>query len=397
MKSALVLLAILAVTFGWVPLLDVNDPTCIEGEWIVTYKWNTSLEDAQKHWGIMEASGVSIQYKYDMGADFRGFAGAFSTDLITHLQNDALVAQINCNCMAHAVQTCDTTQNGATWGLARVSHTSSISSGVPATFEYSSGNIGSGQQVFVLDTGIYTEHNDFQGRASFGANFAGGGNPDGNGHGTHCAGTIGGATYGIAKGCNLVAVKVLGDGGSGSYAGIINGINWVVSRPGNNFFKTISMSLGGTAEGGLTGPCNAAVNAGVVIVVAAGNSNANACTFYPAGIASCITVAASDTTSQGDNQVDVRASFSNYGTCCDIFAPGDAITSTWIGGPTATRVLSGTSMACPHVAGEVAVLRHRHPTYSPAQIRELLVATCHQGVVTNPGAGSPNCLLYNGC
>jgi len=157
------------------------------------------------------------------------------------------------------------------------------------------------------------------------------------------------------------------------------------------------MSLGGNAEGGLTGPCNAAVNAGVVIVVAAGNSNANACNFYPAGIASCITVAASDTTASGPGQIDVRASFSNFGTCCDIFAPGDAITSAWIGAPTATRVLSGTSMACPHVAGEAAVLRSRNRGYSPQQIRDLLVATSHQGIVQNPGAGTPNNLLYNGC
>jgi len=297
--------------------------------------------------------------------------------------------------MAHAV--CDTVQNGATWGLARCSHHSDISSGMPSTFQHNSQTNGAGQNVYVLDTGIYTAHNDFQGRAVFGANFAGGADPDGNGHGTHCAGTIGGAIYGMAKGVSLTAVKVLSDGGSGSYAGIINGINWVVSRPGNNFFKTISMSLGGTAEGGLTPPCNAAVAAGVVIVVAAGNSNANACNFYPAGIASCITVGATDTTSQGENQIDVRASFSNFGTCLDIFAPGDAITSAWIGAPSATRVLSGTSMACPHVAGQVAVLRSENPNASPAQVRELLVATCHQGVVTNPGAGSPNCLLYNTC
>jgi len=395
MKSVLVLLAILTVAFGWVPLLDVNDPTCIKGEWIVTYKYNTSLEDAQKHWGIMEASGVFIQYKYDMGADYRGFAGEFSEQLITHLQNDPLVAQINCNCMAHAW--CDTVQGGATWGLARVSHTSSILDGIPSSYEYNGANLGSGQMVYVLDTGIYTGHNDFQGRAVFGANFVGGADADGNGHGTHCAGTIGGTTWGIAKSVGLTAVKVLNDGGSGSYAGIINGINWVVSRPGNNLAKCISMSLGGTAEGGLTPPVNAAVAAGVIVVAAAGNSNANACNFYPAGIASCITVGASDTTSQGDGQIDVRASFSNIGTCLDLFAPGDAITSAWIGAPAATRVLSGTSMACPHVAGEAAVLRSRNPGASPQQIRDLLVATGHQGVITNPGAGSPNILLYNGC
>jgi subtilisin family serine protease len=395
MKSILAVLALVAVALAWVPLLDVDDPTCRKGEWIVQYKWNTSREDAQKHWDIMEATGVTVMYKYDMGADYRGFAGIFSEQAISHLQTDPLVEKINCNVMAHIV--CDTVQNGATWGLARTSHTSSIADGVPATYEYNGANLGSGINVFVLDTSIYTGHNDFQGRAILGNNFAGGGNTDGNGHGTHCAGTIGGTTWGIAKNVNLIAVKVLSDGGSGQYAWIINGINWVVNYPGNNNAKIISMSLGGPSEGGLTGPCNAAVNAGVIIVVAAGNSNANACNFYPAGIASCITVAASDTTSQGENQVDVRASFSNFGTCCDIFAPGDAVTSAWIGAPTATRVLSGTSMACPHVAGEAAVLRSRHPTYSPQQIRDLLVATGHQGIITNPGAGSPNVLLYNGC
>jgi len=395
MKAVLVLLALVAVSFGWIPLLDSQDPTCIKGQWIVAYKWNTSLEDAQKHWGIMEATGVSIMYKYDMGADYRGMAGTFTDEQIAHLQTDPLVAQINCNCIAHAY--CDTVQSGATWGLARSSHTSDITNGVPATYEYDSGDQGTGINVFVLDTGVYTAHNDFGTRATFGANFAGGGNADGNGHGTHCAGTIGGTIWGIAKNVNIVAVKVLGDNGSGSYAGIINGINWVAAFPGSNLAKIISMSLGGNAEGGLTGPCNAAVNAGVVIVVAAGNSNANACNFYPAGIASCITVAASDTTASGPGQIDVRASFSNFGTCCDIFAPGDAITSAWIGAPTATRVLSGTSMACPHVAGEAAVLRSRNRGYSPQQIRDLLVATSHQGIVQNPGAGTPNNLLYNGC
>jgi len=237
---------------------------------------------------------------------------------------------------------------------------------------------------------FYTQHRDFGGRASHGANYAGGSNNDGNGHGTHCAGTIGGATFGVAKGSRLIAVKVLSDSGSGSISGIISGIQWCTSNYNNqqpaNTHGVISMSLGGTTGGTMQTAIRAAKTAGLVVVVAAGNSNANACGFYPAAYPECITVAASDAN-------DRRSTFSNFGTCCKIFAPGTGITSTWNDGSTA--VLSGTSMACPHVAGQAAVLLSSG--VASASVESRLRADSNLNVITNPGTGTPNALLYNGC
>jgi len=195
----------------------------------------------------------------------------------------------------------------------------------------------------------------------------------------------------------LLCLLKFGDNGSGTYANIISGIGWATAHTGNNLAKVISMAIGATAEGGLTAPINAAVNAGIVVVVAAGGANANACNSYPAGIAACITVGGTDITVQGEIKVDIRAPSSNYGSCIALFAPGNTINSTWIGSPTATKIISGTSPACSHVTGQVAVLRSQYPTYSPQQIKQLLVASGNQGMIVNPGVGSPNTLLYNGC
>jgi oryzin len=295
-------------------------------------------------------------------------------------------------------QSCDgSTASALSWGLSRVSYSGNIGSGgLPSAFHYPS-NGGSGATVYVTDTGILTSHVDFGGRASFGYNAVGGSNSDGNGHGTHCAGTIGGATYGVAKGTYLVAVKVLNDQGSGTYPQIISGINYVINNA-DPYKSFISMSLGGSGpQPALRTAVDNAVAANIAVVVAAGNSNANACNFVPAGFPSVICVGATALGGSGSSRWDSRSTFSNYGNCVHIFAPGTNIRSAWIGSNTATNTISGTSMACPHVAGLAANILSASSNMSPSALRSRLIADSQTGLIDSPGSGSPNRLAYNGC
>ncbi|KXN67949.1 hypothetical protein CONCODRAFT_29668, partial [Conidiobolus coronatus NRRL 28638] len=248
-------------------------------------------------------------------------------------------------------------QENAPWGLARVSQRDKLS-GDSYTYNYKA-NAGEGVNVYVIDTGINIKHKDFEGRAVWGKTMiANATDEDENGHGTHCAGTVGGKTYGVAKKANLIAVRVLDGEGSGSNSDVMAGIEWAVkderygiewavkdSRPGKG--KVISMSLGGIFSPTLDSVVNKAVDSGVVVVVAAGNDSLDACLYSPARASKAVTVGAT-------NIKDERASFSNWGLCVDIFAPGQDIKSTWKGSDDATNTISGTSMACPHVAGLAA-------------------------------------------
>lgn len=213
----------------------------------------------------------------------------------------------------------------------------------------------------------------------------GGGTNDCNGHGTHVAGTVGGLYYGVAKGVNIHPVRVLGCDGSGSYSGIIAGMNWVVQnrvRP-----AVANMSLGGGFSQSVNDAVQRMVNAGVTVVVAAGNDNSNACSYSPASAASAITVGSTTRT-------DARSSFSNYGNCLDIFAPGSSITSATNTSNTATAVLSGTSMAAPHVAGAAALYLSTNTSASPADVASALNSNSTPNKVTSAGSGSPNRLVY---
>jgi len=389
-------LALIATVYGLVEIDGLNDPSCIPGQYIVRYHENSTLDAVQKHWALLKDIGIDFIATYNIEDIYKGFAAKLSDEVVKVLQVHPMVAEMALDCLMYTQETLDNQQScggtdttAASWGLARTSHYGSISGGM--NNHYSHGlNGGSLTYVYVVDTGVYVNHRDFGGRATFGANFAGGSNNDGNGHGTHCAGTIGGSTFGIAKGARLVGVKVLSDSGSGSISGIISGIQWCTSNYNNqqpaNSHGVISMSLGGPTGSTMQSAIRAAKSAGLVVVVAAGNSNANACSSYPAAYPECITVASSDA-------YDYRSSFSNYGTCCKIFAPGTGITSTWNDGSTA--VLSGTSMACPHVAGQAAVLLSAG--VASASVESRLRADGNQGLITSPGAGSPNILLYNGC
>jgi serine protease len=274
-------------------------------------------------------------------------------------------------------------QTGATWGLDRIDQKN-----LPLDTIYNyKDSAGSGAYVYVIDTGVLATHNEFGGRATLGPNFhdSGADSTDDNGHGTHCSGTIAGTTYGVAKRATIVGIKVLGRLGSGSLSNVANGVAWA-AEDSQGRRAVASMSLGGSVSTILDRAVEEAIASGLAVIAASGNSNADACSFSPAHVASLSVNAIDDT--------DTRASFSNYGTCTDLFAPGVDITSAWIGSNSATSTISGTSMACPHVAGAAAVLLGEG-SYSPAALSAAIISQSTTGIVRNPGTGSPNVMLYS--
>ena len=273
-------------------------------------------------------------------------------------------------------------QPSPTWGIDRIDQRN-----LPLDSNYHTDFDGSGVTAFVIDTGVLNTHNEFGGRASSGYDFVDNDYDatDCNGHGTHVAGTVGGATYGVAKNVNLVGVRVLNCSGSGSNSGVIAGINWVKNNASGP--AVANMSLGGGASQATDDAVNAAVAAGVTFVVAAGNDNSSACNYSPARAVNAITVGS--TTSN-----DSRSSFSNFGTCLDIYAPGSSITSAWYNSNSATNTISGTSMAAPHVAGVAALYLDENPNLSPAQVTNLLTTRATSNKVTDAKTGSPKITLF---
>ncbi|NBE83911.1 S8 family peptidase [Micromonospora rubida] len=314
------------------------------------------------------------------GEALNGFEARLSEAAAKRLAADPAVAWVEQN---HKV-TVETTQTNPPWGLDRIDQVN-----LPLDSAYSYTTTGSGVTAYIIDTGIRIAHNQFGGRAVDGYDAVDNALPaaDCNGHGTHVSGTVGGSTYGVAKSVRLVAVRVLDCAGSGTNAGVIAGVNWVTSNHQAGQPAVANMSLGGGLNAALNTAVANSVADGVTYAVAAGNSNANACNYSPAAVASAITVGA--TQSNG-----ARASYSNYGTCVDIFAPGTSVLSAWYTSNTATNTISGTSMASPHVAGGAARVLQSHPTWTPAQVASHLVSTASTGTVTSPGTGSPNRLLY---
>ena len=320
----------------------------------------------------------SLQRTYT--AALNGFVlKSSSRKAVSALANDSRVAFIEADQMVSI----GATQSNATWGLDRIDQVD-----LPLNSTYIYDQDGTGVTAYIVDTGIRTTHNLFGGRASGGFTSIndGNGTTDCNGHGSHVAGTVGSSTYGVAKNVNLVAVRVLGCTGSGSNSGVIAGIDWVTA---NHVSPAVAnMSLGGGASTATDNAVNAAVAAGVTMVVAAGNDNSDACGFSPARAANAITVGS--TTSS-----DSRSSFSNFGTCLDIYAPGSSITSTWSTSNSATNTISGTSMASPHVAGVAALYLDANPGATPAQVQTAIENAAGVGKVSDPKAGSPNLLLNN--
>jgi subtilisin family serine protease len=273
------------------------------------------------------------------------------------------------------------TQSAATWGLDRVDQRA-----LPLNTTYTYTQTGRGVRAYVIDTGIRATHTDFSGRMAtgFSAINDGLGTDDCNGHGTHVAGTIGGSTWGIAKQVTLVPVRVLDCSGSGSLSGVIAGIDWVAGQTHRP--AVANMSLGAGASSTLDSAVANLISQGVTTVVAAGNSSDDACKYSPARAPSAITVAATSSN-------DARASFSNFGPCVDVFAPGASIRSAWITSDSAANTISGTSMASPHVAGHVAQILQANTSFTPAQVADLLLSNATANAVTNVSS-SPNKLLY---
>ncbi|HYR08053.1 MAG TPA: S8 family peptidase [Longimicrobium sp.] len=330
---------------------------------------------------VAAVAGVSPKYVYTTAVN--GFAAGLNQGQLKALQHNPNVAYIEQDQPVQA----SVTQAGATWGIDRIDQAN-----LPLSTTFSYLNTGAGVRAYIVDTGILLTHSDFAGRAVTGydAVTVGGTATDCNGHGTHVAGTVGGTVHGVAKAATLVAVRVLACNGSGTNAGVIAGVDWVA----NNHVKpaVANMSLGGGASSTLDTAVKNAIARGVTFAVAAGNGNIfgiaqNACNYSPARVPEAITVGATTKT-------DAKASYSNFGSCVDIFAPGSSITSAWYTSVTATNTISGTSMASPHVAGVAALYLQSNPGATPAGVASALIAGATLNKVTSPGTGSPNRLLF---
>ncbi len=372
-----------AADSGLAPLRGTDNPSAIAGQYIVVLKEGTqSALSAQSAGGLigslgLDPQGITILSVY--GQAIEGFAAKLSAQNLEKVRANANVAYVEQDGMMYA----SATQSSATWGLDRIDQRN-----LPLNGTYVYNKTGSGVKAFIIDTGINTSHTSFGGRAVWGTNTTGDGrNTDCQGHGTHVAGTVGSSTWGVAKSTSLIAVKVLDCNGSGSNSGVISGINWALNNKGSAT-AVANMSLGGPASSAVDDAVNNAGSRGLVMVVAAGNENQDACNVSPARASGSGVITVGATT-----RSDVRASYSNYGSCVDLFAPGSDITSAWIGSTTATNTISGTSMATPHVAGAVALLLQGNTGISASTARSTVLNNTTNGVVSSEN-GSPDKLLY---
>ena len=394
-----------------------TSPNAIPDKYIVVFKDSPSDVEVDFHLQVISeavaqssdvsAASLSALSPFKIGDLLSGYVGHIPAGVVDLVRRSPLVAFVEHDSEVHALA--HDTQNGAPWGLARISHREPLNLGNFNKYLYDD-NAGAGVDAYVIDTGINVNHKEFGGRATWGKTIPlNDEDVDGNGHGTHCAGTIASTHYGVAKNANLFAIKVLRSNGSGSMSDVLKGVEYAArmhtERKSRKGFKgsTANMSLGGGKSPSLDLAVNAAVKAGLHFAVAAGNENQDACNTSPAAADQAITVGAS---TLGDD----RAYFSNWGKCVDIFAPGLNILSTYIGDSNdATATLSGTSMASPHVAGLLTYFLSLQPekgsayasasagqTISPAQLKQKLIDYATKDVLSDISADSPNKLIYNG-
>ncbi|MBN6037218.1 S8 family peptidase [Amycolatopsis sp. 195334CR] len=354
------------------PVRGAGQPGAIADSYIVVLKDGASASLANRY-------GAQVKQTYQKVLN--GFSARMDAKQARRLAADPAVAYVQ----QDGVATAAGTQDNPTWGLDRIDQAA-----LPLDKKYTyPDHAGAGVTAYVLDTGARLSHAEFEGRAKNGYDFIDNDAVanDCNGHGTHVAGTIGGKTYGVAKKVNLVAVRVLDCQGNGEWSQVIGGIDWVAQNATKP--AVANMSLGGGANSAVDDAVKKAIGAGITFAVASGNSNTNACNTSPARTPEAITVNATDSS-------DNRSSFSNYGSCTDLFAPGTSVTSSWYTGDTATNTISGTSMATPHVAGAAALHLAANTSATPAQVRDALVRGATHNAVKNPGSGSPNELLRVG-
>lgn len=348
----------------------------IEGSYIVVYKQGTASAAKSRVEARARSRGGQIGHRY--GSALQGFSAKLTATALDEVRRDSTIAYVETDSMVYPDAT-------ASWGVDRINQRNRPLDGV-----YGANQNGTGVHVYVIDSGVRTTHTDFGGRATLDANFVGDGRSDdcnSIGHGTHVSGTVGGATFGVARNTRIHGVRVFPCAGGTPTATVIAAVNWVnanAQRP-----AVVNMSLGGPASTAMDDAVNAAINNGITVVVAAGNEGQNACNVSPARVPRAITVANSTINDARYSGADVP---SNFGACVDLFAPGTDIISAINTNDTGTRSLRGTSMASPHVAGVAALYLTRHSTASPQQVRDAIVRNATPGLITDV-QGSPNLLL----
>jgi subtilisin family serine protease len=378
-------------------ILKSPDESRIENKYILKFRNYATEESIAKYFQYAVFSNITAD-TFQIGKSFRGaFVELTPSQLMEHIAFDDVLEYIEENRIVSLSQACSV-QTSPPWGLDRICERDLDTS----TDEYHyPGSAGNGVYSYIIDTGIRTDHTQFGGRAIWGADFIGDGRTtDCNGHGTHCAGTVGSALYGVAKRVFLVAVRVLNCSGSGTLDGVIRGIQWAVNDAVSKGRRASgNMSLGSSYSASVNNAVRAAIAEGLCIAVAAGNSNADACNYSPASEESAISVGA---TTIGPNDNDAPASFSNWGECVHVYAPGQNILSTWHTSTTAVNTISGTSMAAPHVAGVIA-LRQAANGGSCADIKNWIIDNASEGHLAFSCGNSqsclrtPNLILHNGC